>query len=43
MPPRIGRPGEAIVFTADRLTLFQSKLHPEGARYTAVTGAMLAG
>jgi 2'-5' RNA ligase len=33
---------EPIAFTADRLTLFQSQLHPEGARYTAVTGAMLA-
>jgi 2'-5' RNA ligase len=33
---------EPIVFTADRLTLFQSQLHPKGARYTAVTGAILA-
>jgi 2'-5' RNA ligase len=35
-------PEPAIVFTADRLTLFQSQLHPKGARYTALTGAMLA-
>ncbi len=41
--PRIGSPSsDPIVFTADRLTLFQSQLHPKGARYTAVTGAMLA-
>jgi RNA 2',3'-cyclic 3'-phosphodiesterase len=41
--PRIDREGrEPIVFTADRLTLFQSQLHPKGARYTAVTSAMLA-
>jgi RNA 2',3'-cyclic 3'-phosphodiesterase len=29
-------------FVADRLTLFQSQLHPKGARYTPLTGAMLA-
>jgi RNA 2',3'-cyclic 3'-phosphodiesterase len=41
--PRIGSASSTpIVFTADRLTLFQSQLHPKGARYTAVTGAMLA-
>jgi 2'-5' RNA ligase len=41
--PRMGDTGFGpIVFTADRLTLFRSQLHPEGARYTAVTGAMLA-
>jgi 2'-5' RNA ligase len=32
---------DAAPFTADRLTLFRSQLHPKGARYTAVTGAML--
>ncbi len=37
-PPMFEQPR----FTADRLTLFQSQLHPKGARYTAVTGAMLA-
>jgi RNA 2',3'-cyclic 3'-phosphodiesterase len=42
-PPRIGAPSsEPIVFSADRVTLFQSQLHPEGARYTALTSAMLA-
>ena len=41
--PRIGEAtSPPIVFTADRLTLFQSQLHPKGARYTPVTGAMLA-
>jgi 2'-5' RNA ligase len=29
-------------FTADRLTLFQSQPHPKGARYTPLSGAMLA-
>jgi 2'-5' RNA ligase len=29
-------------FTAGSLTLFQSRLHPKGARYTALTSAMLA-
>jgi 2'-5' RNA ligase len=29
-------------FAADRLTLYRSQLHPKGARYTAVSGAMLA-
>jgi len=41
-PPRLGPSEETIVFTADRLTLFQSQLHPKGARYTPVTSAMLA-
>jgi 2'-5' RNA ligase len=41
--PRIGPPSsEPLVFTAERLTLFQSQLHPKGARYTALTSAMLA-
>jgi RNA 2',3'-cyclic 3'-phosphodiesterase len=40
--PRIGAGSDPIAFTADRLTLFQSQLHPTGARYTRVTGAMLA-
>jgi RNA 2',3'-cyclic 3'-phosphodiesterase len=42
LPPRVGGSMEPIVFHADRLTLFQSQLHPKGARYTPVTGAMLA-
>jgi 2'-5' RNA ligase len=29
-------------FIADRLTLFQSQLHPKGARYVALAGTMLA-
>jgi 2'-5' RNA ligase len=33
---------DAAPFVADRLTLFQSQLHPKGARYAALTGAMLA-
>jgi RNA 2',3'-cyclic 3'-phosphodiesterase len=33
---------DATPFTADRLTLFQSQLHPKGARYTPLTSAMLA-
>ncbi len=42
-PPRTGSAVfEPLRFTADRLTLFQSELHPTGARYTSVTGAMLA-
>jgi 2'-5' RNA ligase len=41
--PRIAStPSEPLAFTAERLTLFQSRLHPKGARYTALTGAMLA-
>jgi RNA 2',3'-cyclic 3'-phosphodiesterase len=28
-------------FIADRLTLYRSELHPRGARYTRVSGAML--
>jgi RNA 2',3'-cyclic 3'-phosphodiesterase len=41
--PRIAStPSEPLAFTAERLTLFQSRLHPKGARYIALTGAMLA-
>jgi 2'-5' RNA ligase len=40
--PRIGSASETIAFTADRLTLFHSQLHPSGARYTALSGAMLS-
>lgn len=32
----------AAPFAAGRLTLFQSQLHPRGARYSALTGAMLS-
>jgi RNA 2',3'-cyclic 3'-phosphodiesterase len=32
---------DGIGFTADRLTLFRSQLHPTGARYTALTSAVL--
>jgi RNA 2',3'-cyclic 3'-phosphodiesterase len=41
MPPRVGSIAP-LAFTADRLTLFQSQLHPKGARYTALTSAMLS-
>jgi 2'-5' RNA ligase len=30
-------------FAADRLTLFRSRLHPHGARYSALASVMLAG
>ena len=41
--PRMGPSREEpIVCTAERVTLFESQLHPKGARYTPLTGAMLA-
>jgi RNA 2',3'-cyclic 3'-phosphodiesterase len=42
-PPRLGAAAERPPFTAERLTLFRSQLHPKGARYAPVTGVMLAG
>lgn len=38
--PGVLEPGAP--FTAERLTLYRSQLHPTGARYVPVTGVMLA-
>jgi 2'-5' RNA ligase len=34
---------ETAPFTADRLTLYRSQLHPKGARYSPVSGVTLGG
>jgi 2'-5' RNA ligase len=41
-PPRDAPPAPEAAFTAVRLTLYRSLLHPKGARYEPLTSAMLA-
>jgi 2'-5' RNA ligase len=41
-PPRHAESEPGAPFTAERLTLYRSQLHPKGARYVPVTGVMLA-
>ena len=44
LPPRAaGATLDPAPFRADRLTLFRSRLHPGGARYSPVASARLAG
>jgi 2'-5' RNA ligase len=40
--PRDAPPAPRAAFTAAHLTLYRSLLHPKGARYEPLTGAMLA-
>lgn len=43
-PPRAAEATlDPAPFAADRLTLFRSRLHPGGARYSPLAGVMLAG
>ncbi len=41
VPPRAAGPVPAASFSAMRVTLYRSRLHPKGARYEPVSGAVL--